>query len=110
MPDQMQFYDAVEHAAKSAGMTLAQVGREAGRTGAYITSARARGSLPKVDNAAAIMEACGWRLVAVPCDSVPADGLVISPSHRGEDQQRAALERRRERLRRELAETEQLLG
>ena len=111
MPVQMGFYDAVEKMAHDAGLTLADVGRNMGRSPSYVTGNRARGSLPKVDNAAAIVRACGWALVAVPRDGIPADALEIgAPSVDAEDAERRALERKRNRLRRELEATEELLG
>lgn len=110
MPDQMMFYDALKIAAKKAGVPLSKIGPAIGRNGAYVSSAIGRGSDPSTGNASAMLGACGWALVAVPCDSMPRDALRIGAPVDAEDAERRALERRRDRLRRELEETEQLLG
>lgn len=57
-----------------------------------------------------MLEACGWRLVAVPAADVPSSGLVIDAPAADGDAERRALERKRDRLRRELAATEEQLG
>ena len=110
MPDRMGFYDVLRSVAETEGLTLADVGRRAGRSASYVTGNMSRGSLPRVDNAAAMLSACGWALVAVRGDAVPAEALEIVGDDDGLDVERRALERRRDRLRRELAETEELLG
>lgn len=107
----MGFYDVVERISEDEEISMSALSRAIGRPSSYIAAGRSRGSVPSVDNAALIVEAAGWRLVAVPVDAVPDDALVIEPPARDlEAEQRRALERRREQLRRELAETDKLLG
>ena len=73
----MQFYDAVYRAAKISGLTMEQISHKLGKTASYITSSKARGSAPKVDNAAEILNACDFTLCAVPKDEVPEGAIVI---------------------------------
>lgn len=106
----MDVYDAVKTAAADAGLSLSQVSRSLGRPSNYIAGGVSRGSVPQADNAAAMLEACGWLLVAVPAADVPPSALVIDAPAAAGDAERRALERKRDRLRRELAATEEQLG
>lgn len=106
----MNVYDAVKAAAADAGLSLSQVSRSLGRPSNYISAGAGRGSVPQSDNAAAMLEACGWRLVAVPAADVPPSALVIDAPPADGDAERRALERKRDRLRRELEQTEEMLG
>lgn len=81
-----------------------------GRDRSYVSSNQARGSVPSVDNAAAMLAACGWSLVAVPSDAVPPDALVIAAPGPSADAERRALERKRARLAAELAAVDADLG
>lgn len=107
----MGFYDVLEEAADNAGMSLAAVGLAIGKNRNYVSGGRVRGSEPSTANAAAMLGACGWSLVAVPTGDVPPSALVIEPPDADpDDAERRALERKRDRLRRELAATDALLG
>ena len=105
----MGFYDVLEKVADETGESFYSIALKIGRASSYVSSAAARGSVPSVDNAAAMLAACGWSLVAVPSGDVPPSALVIEPPDAG-DAERRALERKRDRLRRELAATDALLG
>lgn len=74
----MEFYDAVYQAAWQNGLTMEQLSQKLGHTATYITSAKSRGSLPKVNNAAKILDACEYTLCAVPKGSVPDDAITIN--------------------------------
>lgn len=107
----MGFYDVLSSAAAAAGVSESAIGRNLGCASNYVARSKSRGSVPSVDNAAAMLGACGYVLAAVPRDSVPPDALVIdAPAVDIVERERVALERKRERLRRELAETDALLG
>ena len=111
----MGFYDVLKTAADAAGMPLARIGQAMGRNASYVSGNMARGSVPQVDNAAAMLAACGWALLAAPADvaadAVAAGALAVEPpAADAADADRRALERKRERLRRELEQTERLLG
>lgn len=105
----MGFYDVLKDASELSGVALTRIGPKLGRDRSYVSGAAARGSVPSVDNAAAMLSACGYALAAVPVGDVPPSALVIEPPDAG-DAERRALERKRDRLRRELAATDALLG
>lgn len=110
----MGFYDVLRKVADASGVSLSAIGVAMGKTRNYVNGGMSRGSEPKADNAAAMLAACGWRLMAVPLDAVgdalAAGALAVEPPAADGDADRRALERRRERLRRELEQTERLLG
>ena len=106
----MGFYDVLKTVSERAGIPVAQIGPAIGRAPSYVSSAAARGSDPSTANAAAMLAACGWSLVAVPSDEVPAGALAVEPPAPSEDAERAALERKRARLRKELAAVDALIG
>ena len=111
----MGFYDVLRKAAESAGVPLTHIGPAMGKTAAYVNGGMARGSDPSTGNAAAMLAACGWQLLAAPADvaadAIAAGALAVEPpAADAGDADRRALERKRERLRRELEQTERLLG
>lgn len=106
----MDLYEIINRAAASSGLSLSQLSRSLGKPSNYVANGVGKGASPKVANAAAMLEACGWRLVAVPAADVPPSGLVIDAPAADGDAERRALERKRDRLRRELAATEEQLG
>ena len=106
----MGFYDVLENVSDRSGVSMRQIGPRMGKAPAYVGAARSRGSDPATANAAAMLEACGWRLVAGPAADVPPSALVIDAPAADGDAERRALERKRDRLRRELAATEEQLG
>lgn len=76
----MEFYQVIYKIASDNGLKIVDITDRLGRSKAYFASNRARGSLPKVDNAARILEACGYVLAAIPADKVPDEALVIDSS------------------------------
>ena len=81
-----------------------------GHARSYVSAAISRGSVPSVDNAAAMLAACGWSLAAVPSGDVPPSALVIAPPEGDGDAERRALERKRARLAAELAAVDEALA
>lgn len=73
----MNSYEVIKEAASARGLTLADVGRAMGKRDSYIANMRNRDI--GVGNYAAIMDACGYALVAVPAADVPAGALAIDP-------------------------------
>lgn len=73
----MNFYDAVYRVAGIRDMTVEGVSLKMGHSSAYIASAVSRGSLPKVDTAGRILDACDFKLCAIPKDRIPDDAIVI---------------------------------
>lgn len=107
----MGFYDVLKEVSDVSGIPLAKIGPALGRAPSYVSSAAARGSEPSTSNAAAMLAACGYELCAVPRGSVPPGALVVEPPARDGEAERRALERRRDKLRRELAAVdERLIG
>lgn len=76
----MDFYDALRHVTDSAGVSMRAASRAAGRDATFAGSAAARGSQPRTDTAAALLDACGWALVAMPADSIPDGAICIDPA------------------------------
>lgn len=106
----MGFYDVLKEASDVSGVGLTRIGPALGRDRSYVSGAMSRGSVPSVDNAAAMLAACGYALVALPAADVPPDALVVEPPARDDEAERRALERRRDKLRRELAAVDELIG
>ena len=73
----MQFYEAVYKLAGEKGISIENLSLSLGKTSRYIGGNKSRGSLPKVNNAAMILNALDYELVAVPKDKVPEDAIVI---------------------------------
>lgn len=73
----MNFYDAVYEITRSSGMSIEDLSLKLKRGPKYIASSKSRGSLPKMDNAAMILEALDYKLCIVPADDIPEDAIVI---------------------------------
>ena len=73
----MNFYDIVHEIARKNGMSLEKLSVCIGRSETYLASSKSRGSLPKINNAAKIANACGYTLCMVPSNKVPKDAIVI---------------------------------
>lgn len=99
----MGFYDVLAEVSARSGVATTRIGPLMGRDRSYVSGAISRGSVPSVDNAAAMLAACGWSLVAVPSEDVPPSALVVAPPAPPEDVERLAMERERERLASRLA-------
>lgn len=78
----MQFYDIVTEAAAAKGITEDRIGIEMGHSSSYISAAKYRGSLPKVDNAARILDVCGYALCAVPRGHEPESSMTLDVPER----------------------------
>ena len=107
----MEAYDAIKAAAAVAGVPTTHIGPAMGKTPGYVANGAARGSAPRVDTMARMADVLGYALALVPVDDVPPSAIVVdAPAVDADAAARAVLERRRERLRRELAEADALLG
>ena len=76
----MDVMDAVRLAAKRAGMGTTEIGPAMGKVKTYFSATASRGSIPKVDTVAAMLEACGYTLCAVPKGSEPKNAIIICSS------------------------------
>lgn len=112
----MNFYDAVREVSVLSGISENDACDKLGKNHSYISKARARGSMPQVDNAAMIMGAFGWELVAIPAGSAPDDAVPITSekaSGGSDDDNRrqiAAMQRKLESLQRQSEELQKRLG
>lgn len=61
-------------------MSLASVSKEVSNSANYISNAMARGSVPSTTNAARMLAACGWSLMAVPPRTEVPGAVTIDPS------------------------------
>lgn len=73
----MNFYDAVYIIAREQGISIENLSLKLGKAPRYIGSAKSRGSLPKVDNAAMILDALGYDLCVIPDDEIPDNAIII---------------------------------
>lgn len=73
----MEFYNVLDEVMNKSGMNQSTTSKRMGRASNYISVMKAKGSIPSVNNAAAMMAACDYALVAVPRDSIPDDALII---------------------------------
>lgn len=81
----MNYYDALERAARASGVSFNEIGLKLGHASNYIHNAKSRGSSPTVDNAARAVEACGYVLALVPAGKVTGDTIVVDPPEREVD-------------------------
>ena len=77
----MDAMDALKAAAKKSGVPITHIGRKRGLSDNYVNNTISRGSTPKADTLAWMLEVCSYSLCAVPADLVTDDMLVIT----GED-------------------------
>lgn len=75
----MEFYDAVYHAAWKKGITIEKLSLSLGHASNYIVSGKSRNSLPRIDTAVKILDACNYSLYAVPKDEkMPEEAILIT--------------------------------
>lgn len=77
----MQFYDALEEMAKTAGRSIYSIQKELNR-GNTLVASKSRGSILRSDTLAKVAEVCGYALVLVPEDSMPEGAIAIEPDQR----------------------------
>lgn len=73
----MKAIEAVKQAAKEAGIPLYRVGLDMGMSKQYMSATVTRGSTPKADTLARMLETCDYTLCAVPNELVTDSMLVI---------------------------------
>jgi len=76
----MKTNELIKTACHNAGLSYIAASRAMGRNDNFIAATVNRNSVPKADTLAAMMDACGYVLAAVPADDVPGTALVIDPS------------------------------
>lgn len=75
----MKALDSVVAAAKASGVTYTSIADAMGKRPNYINVALNSGREPQAAIVASMLEPCGYKLAAIPSDSVPDDALVIDP-------------------------------
>lgn len=75
----MNTSDLIRRVVAEAGVSMIGASRAMGKNDNYFASVVARGSTPKADTLAAMLDACGYTLAAIPHGDVPASALVVDP-------------------------------
>ena len=73
----MNFYDAVYGITLDQGTSMEKLSIRLEKSPNYISASKGRGSLPKVDNAAMILDGLDYVLCAVPNEDVTGDRIAI---------------------------------
>jgi hypothetical protein len=97
----MNVISIIYEAAAHAGVSTSSIGPKLGKNRAYVARMKTAGSDPSTANAARMLEACGWKLVALPADEVPEGALEVSPTPTTEEDRSEALRRQAEQLRKQ---------
>lgn len=100
----MKFIDLIYEVAKRSGTPTTAIGPAVGKSRVYVARMKTANSDPSTANAARVLEACGWKLVAIPADKVPDEAIEISPAPTTDEDKAEALRRQAEQLRKQ-AET-----
>lgn len=73
----MLFWDAMLEAANRRGLAMTTICTYNGWSKGYIAANKSRNSMPKIDNAIRMFDACNYKLCAIPDDNLPDDAIVI---------------------------------
>lgn len=80
----MKAMEAVKAAASKSGIPTTHIGRMMGKQDSYYSAVVSRGSTPKADTLAAMLDVCDYDLAAVPrSEELPDGSLVIDPAKDG---------------------------
>ena len=74
----MYAIDALKEAAKKACVPSTHIGRNMGYTDNYVAKIANRGSVPRCDTMARMLDVCGFGLYAIPYEQAPKDALQIT--------------------------------
>lgn len=67
----------VDYVASKEGIRHSEINRALGKSKTYFNATKSRGSTPRCDIIAKMLEVCGWRLVAVPARDVPRSAIIL---------------------------------
>ena len=76
----MNTLDVVKMCADNAGIPQYMVGIRMGKTKNYISQTMSRGSTPKTDTLARMLDVCGYGLYAIPISEAPNGSIRITPN------------------------------
>ncbi len=69
----------IKEAARRSGTPITHIGLALGKRPNYVNAAMSKGSRPRVDVYASMLNPCGYVLAAMPAEDVPPSALVIDP-------------------------------
>lgn len=81
----MDAMNALKEAANNAGVPLSHIGRKMGLADNYVNKTIGRGSTPKADTLARMLETCGYALCAIPANKIPKNALQITYEEQATD-------------------------
>lgn len=73
----MHANDALKQAAAAAGVPITHIGPTSGKAPNYVNNSTSRESTPRCDTMAAMLNVCGYALVAVPREDVPETAIEL---------------------------------
>ena len=74
----MNAFDTVRQCASNVGVPIYKIGLSMGKTRQYMSAMFSRGSTPKADTLARMLNVCGYGLYACPLDKPPKNGIEIT--------------------------------
>lgn len=75
----MEAFEALRIASGKADIPDYKIGPSMGKPASYVSNGRTRGSSPRCNTMAAMLEVCGYSLAAIPKTDIPDTALVIDP-------------------------------
>lgn len=97
----MKFIDILYEVSKTTETPVTKIGLMIGAKRGYVSQMKRSGTDPSTANAAKLLAACGWKLVAIPSDMVPECAIEISPAPTTDEQRAEALRRQAEQLKKQ---------
>ena len=79
----MNFFEVLYSIAAEKGIKIDSIGPLMGKSAKYVSANRSRGSVPSIDNAALMLEVCGFGLYAIPYEDAPKDAIRITSERNG---------------------------
>ncbi len=74
----MRYFEVLEKISVHSGLSYRALSVAMGKVPNYIAVMRNKGRCPSVDNAAKMLEVCGYGLFAMPLDKAPKDAIQIT--------------------------------
>ena len=73
----MEAYQALRAAAKLSGTALTDIGPKLGHNRSYASTLICQNGDPRTSTLTALLDACGWELVAVPKGKAPSTAIKL---------------------------------
>ena len=84
----MYALDAVKEICKIQGISARKIGRDMGMGDNYVSRIANRGSVPRCDTMARMLDVCGYALCAVPYEQVTDNMVVITSNNTAEKREK----------------------